>query len=610
MAKAREPVSSGTSSGEEETENSSSEEIGSEPEQIRKTSPPPAAAKKPHTPSAIIPAQDSESESDRKASKKSKPKKSRARSKARKRAVEEVKGTEPTVTMKSKKSKKAEPEKKQPFQRIWSEADQITILNKILQFRAEKNSDLNENFDAFFEFIKKNLQIEATRAQLRDKISRMKKKYTNNKRKEHDGKGRTFTSQHEREAYDLSEKVWGAEKENANGSGAEKENGNGSGSEKENPNGSGAEKENPNGSGTEKENAAGEKENMVEKGNGSGSERFVWMSESLLRGSGDVPAVEDKEGKMGNKEDDEALENLEIEEMKVPGAIDGVHAAREPVSSGISSGEEETENSSSEEIGSEPSPPPAAATKPQPKTPSAIIPAQDSESESDRKARKKSKSKKSRARSTRKRAVEEVKGTEPTVTKKSKNSKKAREPVEETDDSSSEDIGSEPEQIRKTSPPPAAASASAARSRRKRAVEEDKGTEPAVTKKSKKSKKAEPEKKQPFQRIWSEADEITILNGILQFRAQKKSDLNENFDAFFEFIKKNLQIEATRSQLRDKISRMKKKYTNNKRKEHDGKGRTFTSQHEREAYDLSEKVWGAEKENGNGSGSEKENPNG
>ncbi|GER49228.1 DNA-binding storekeeper protein-relatedtranscriptional regulator [Striga asiatica] len=284
--------------------------------------------------------------------------------------------------------------------------------------------------------------------------------------------------------------------------------------------------------------------------------------------------------------------------------------AREPVSSGISSGEEETENSSSEEIGSEPSPPPAAATKPQPKTPSAIIPAQDSESESDRKARKKSKSKKSRARSTRKRAVEEVKGTEPTVTKKSKNSKKAREPVEETDDSSSEDIGSEPEQIRKTSPPPAAASASAARSRRKRAVEEDKGTEPAVTKKSKKSKKAEPEKKQPFQRIWSEADEITILNGILQFRAQKKSDLNENFDAFFEFIKKNLQIEATRSQLRDKISRMKKKYTNNKRKEHDGKGRTFTSQHEREAYDLSEKVWGAEKENGNGSGSEKENPNG
>ncbi|GER49317.1 DNA-binding storekeeper protein-relatedtranscriptional regulator [Striga asiatica] len=295
--------------------------------------------------------------------------------------------------------------------------------------------------------------------------------------------------------------------------------------------------------------------------------------------------------------------------------------AREPVSSGISSGEEETHDSSSEEIGSEPeqirktSAPPAASRKPQSD--------EDSESESDKKPRKKSKSKRkdkaaaasaSAARSTKKRAVEEVKGTEPTVTKKSKNSKKAREPIssgtssgeEETDDSSSEEIGSEPEQIRKTSPPPAAASASAARSTRKRAVEEVKGTEPAVTKKSKKSKKAEPEK-QLFLRIWSEADQITILNGIMQFRAQKKSDLNENFDAFFEFIKKNLQIEATRAQLRDKISRMKKKYTNNKRKEHDGKGRTFTSQHEREAYDLSEKVWGAEKENGNESGAEKEN---
>ncbi|GER49280.1 polyketide cyclase/dehydrase and lipid transportsuperfamily protein [Striga asiatica] len=34
-------------------------------------------------------------------------------------------------------------------------------------------------------------------------------------------------------------------------------------------------------------------------------------------GQRDVPAVEDKEGQMGNKEDDEALENLEIEEMKM-----------------------------------------------------------------------------------------------------------------------------------------------------------------------------------------------------------------------------------------------------------------------------------------------------
>ncbi|GER35395.1 DNA-binding storekeeper protein-relatedtranscriptional regulator, partial [Striga asiatica] len=117
MSKARELVSSETSSGEEQTDDSSSEEIESEPEPIRKSSAPPAAARKPQTPSldGPLPA---------------------ARS-TRKRAVEEGKVTEPTVTKKSKNSKKAEPEtseKKQLFQRIWSEADEIAILNGILQF--------------------------------------------------------------------------------------------------------------------------------------------------------------------------------------------------------------------------------------------------------------------------------------------------------------------------------------------------------------------------------------------------------------------------------------------------------------------------------------------
>ncbi|GER49269.1 DNA-binding storekeeper protein-relatedtranscriptional regulator [Striga asiatica] len=316
MSKSREPekpVSSETSSGEEETDDSSSEEIESEPEPIRKSSPPPAAARKPHTPSGAKP--DPPDDKDKAVAASA----SRVRS-TRKRAVEEVKGTEPTVTKKSKNSKEAEPEaseKKPLFQRIWSESDEIALLNGIMKFRAEKKSDPYDNIDAFLAFIKKDLHIDVTKTQMRKKISRMKEKYRNNKRKEQEGKRRAFTSQHEQEAYDLSEKVWGAEKENGNGSGAgEKENmvekGNGSGAgEKENM------VEKGNGSG------AGEKENMVEKGNGSGAEtvgserRFVWMRKSLLRGLGDVPAVEDKEGQMGNKEDDEALKNLEIEEMKM-----------------------------------------------------------------------------------------------------------------------------------------------------------------------------------------------------------------------------------------------------------------------------------------------------
>ncbi|GER51223.1 DNA-binding storekeeper protein-relatedtranscriptional regulator [Striga asiatica] len=331
MSKSREPekpVSSETFSGEEETDDSSSEEIESEPEPIRRSSPPPAAARKPHTPSGTKPAppdEDSGSESESESDKKSR------KNSTRKRAVEEVKGTEPTVTKKSKNSKEAEPEaseKKQLFQRIWSESDEIRLLNGIMQFRAEKKSDPHDNMDAFLAFIKKDLHIDVTKTQMRKKISRMKEKYTNNKRKEQEGKGRAFTSQHEQEAYDLSEKVWGAEKENrvekANGSGPKKEN------RVEKANGSRAEKENM----VEKANGSmAEKENGFEKANGSESDpnnikdsmaserRFVQTKARLLSGLDEnLPAVGDlklEEGEMGVKEYEEAWKKLENEEMEV-----------------------------------------------------------------------------------------------------------------------------------------------------------------------------------------------------------------------------------------------------------------------------------------------------
>ncbi|CAA0839127.1 DNA-binding storekeeper protein-related transcriptional regulator [Striga hermonthica] len=241
-----------------------------------------------------------------------------------KRAVQEDNGTEPTGKKKSKNIKKAEPasEKKQPFQRIWSEADEIAILNGMLQFRAEKKSDPRDNFDAFFELIKKNLHFDATRAQLKDKIFRLKKKYTNNKHKGNEGKGTTFTSRHEQEAYDLSEKVWGTEKDEVqktSGSGAKKENANGSRAENENPNGSGAEKENANGSGAEKDNRV-EKANNIKDSLASERRSVGIWERRLLSGLGDVRAVGDvmlREGEMGTKDDEEELKKLESEETEV-----------------------------------------------------------------------------------------------------------------------------------------------------------------------------------------------------------------------------------------------------------------------------------------------------
>ncbi|KAJ0623381.1 putative transcription factor GeBP family [Helianthus annuus] len=85
-----------------------------------------------------------------------------------------------------------EESKKQLFQRLWSEDDEIVILK-----------------GAFHEFIKKSLHVDVSRAQLVDKIRRLKKKYVNNVSKEKDGKDRSFSKSHEQRGYELSKLIWG-----------------------------------------------------------------------------------------------------------------------------------------------------------------------------------------------------------------------------------------------------------------------------------------------------------------------------------------------------------------------------------------------------------------
>ncbi|KAL6562207.1 hypothetical protein OROGR_003214 [Orobanche gracilis] len=131
---------------------------------------------------------------------------------------------------------------------------------------------------------------------------------------------------------------------------------------------------------------------------------------------------------------------------------------------------------------------------------------------------------------------------------------------------------------------------------------EEKETETKNAKKSKKNPESESSerkvnddsKKFLFQRLWSEDDEIAILKGMIDYKAKKKSDPVADLNAFHDFIKKNLHVDVTRTQLQDKIRRLKKKYENNKSKEKEGKERTFIKPHEQKAYELSKCVWGDE----------------
>ncbi|XP_043698548.1 STOREKEEPER protein-like [Telopea speciosissima] len=101
-------------------------------------------------------------------------------------------------------------------------------------------------------------------------------------------------------------------------------------------------------------------------------------------------------------------------------------------------------------------------------------------------------------------------------------------------------------------------------------------------------------KKQLFQRVWTEDDELAILKGMLDYFSMKGTDPSTDMNAFHEYIKKSFHVEFTRNQLADKIRRLKKKYRNNVGK---GKDPVFSKPHEHKAFELSKKIWGADAAN-------------
>ncbi|XP_042002031.1 probable transcription factor At1g61730 [Salvia splendens] len=107
-------------------------------------------------------------------------------------------------------------------------------------------------------------------------------------------------------------------------------------------------------------------------------------------------------------------------------------------------------------------------------------------------------------------------------------------------------------------------------------------------------KSAEPEaserKSNLFQRIWSEDDEIVILKGMIHYLAKYRTDPTQDINTFYSFIKEDLQVDGTRTQLIDKIRRMRRKF---EKKIKNGKEpMTFSKPHEKNVYDLSKQIWG------------------
>lgn len=105
------------------------------------------------------------------------------------------------------------------------------------------------------------------------------------------------------------------------------------------------------------------------------------------------------------------------------------------------------------------------------------------------------------------------------------------------------------------------------------------------------------ESRKLFQRLWTDEDEIELLQGFLDYTTQRcgphsSSQHHHDTTAFYDQIKSKFQLDFNKNQLVEKLRRLKKKYRNVISKFGTGKEYTFKSPHEQATFEISSKIWG------------------
>ncbi|CAL9223703.1 unnamed protein product [Arabidopsis halleri] len=112
-------------------------------------------------------------------------------------------------------------------------------------------------------------------------------------------------------------------------------------------------------------------------------------------------------------------------------------------------------------------------------------------------------------------------------------------------------------------------------------------------KEEKKSGGGEETKKAYFQRVWTEDDEIAVLQGLIDFRNDTGVSPYDDTNRVYELLKKSISFDVSKVQFMEKLRNLRKKYENNLVKAKNGDETTFAKTHDRKAFELSKFVWGA-----------------
>jgi len=99
--------------------------------------------------------------------------------------------------------------------------------------------------------------------------------------------------------------------------------------------------------------------------------------------------------------------------------------------------------------------------------------------------------------------------------------------------------------------------------------------------------------RRPSHRLWTNEDEIQLLQGYLEHTTSRGNAIHHNDTAlFYEQIGSKLQVVFNKNQLLDKLRRLKRKYLNALEKINSEKEFSFKSAHDQAAFEISRKIWG------------------
>ncbi|KAI3903883.1 hypothetical protein MKW92_023188 [Papaver armeniacum] len=123
----------------------------------------------------------------------------------------------------------------------------------------------------------------------------------------------------------------------------------------------------------------------------------------------------------------------------------------------------------------------------------------------------------------------------------------------------------------------------------------------AITTTTEERKPPSTEERKLFQRLWTDEDEIGLLQGFLEYNTKQRGTGTKNSSSyhhdtgpFYDQIKTKLQLEFNKNQLVEKLRRLKKKYRNVMSRVSSGKDLIFKTPHDQSCFEISKKIWGAE----------------